>query len=217
VIMILIGPPGAGKGTQSRRIEEAYGVAPLSTGALLRELIASGSELGLQAKLLVEGGNLMPDDVVVELVSERIEDPDCANGFILDGFPRTIAQAEALEVLLREKGLTLDHVVEIKIDDDLLVERLTGRFECGNCREGYHDSYKVPRIEDVCDRCGLSEFTRRADDNEGKVRTRLGVYHQHTKPILPFYEARGILKSVDGSKDLDDVTRQLKEVLSQAE
>ena len=215
--MILIGPPGAGKGTQAKRIEDAFGVVQLSTGAVLRELIASQSELGRKAKALVEGGNLMPDDVMIELVSERIDEPDCDNGFILDGFPRTIAQAEALEILFREKGLSLDHVIEIKLDDDKLVERLTGRYECGGCGEGYHDTYKIPRVEGVCDRCGSKEFTRRADDGEDKVRTRLDVYHQQTKPILPFYRARGILKSVDGSKDLEDVARQLKEVLSAAE
>ncbi len=217
MIMILIGPPGAGKGTQAKRIEEAFGVVQLSTGALLRELIASGSELGLEAKTLVEGGNLMPDDVMVGLVSKRIEEPDCANGFILDGFPRTIAQAEALDVLLRDKGLALDHVIEIKIDDDRLVERLTGRFECGACGEGYHDTYKMPRTENVCDRCESNDFIRRADDGEDRVRTRLAIYHERTRPLLPFYEARGILKSVDGSQDLDDVTRQLNEVMSPAE
>jgi adenylate kinase len=215
--MILIGPPGAGKGTQAKRIEGIFGVVHLSTGALLRELIASGSELGLEAKTLVEGGNLMPDDVMVDLVSKRIDEPDCANGFILDGFPRTIAQAETLDVLLREKGLALDRVIEIHIDDDLLVKRLVGRFECGNCGEGYHDSYKTPRIDNVCDRCGSSDFIRRADDGEDRVRTRLGVYHQQTKPILPFYEARGVLKTVDGSRNPDDVTRQLNEVLSPAD
>lgn len=215
--MILIGPPGAGKGTQAKRIEEAFGIVHLSTGAVVRQLIASGSELGRKTKALVEGGNLMPDDVMVAMVSERIDQPDCANGFILDGFPRTVAQAEALDVLLREKGLSLDHVIEIKLDDDMMVERLTGRFECGNCGEGYHDSYKTPKVEGVCDRCGSDDFIRRADDAEANVRTRIGVYHEQTEPIMPFYGARGILKSVDGSKDLDDVTRQLKEVLSPAE
>jgi adenylate kinase len=214
--MILIGPPGAGKGTQAKRIEEAFGIVQLSTGALLRELIASKSALGLEAKSLVEAGNLMPDDVVVALVSERIEQPDCATGFILDGFPRTLVQAEALDILLREKGLSLDHVIEIKIDADLLVKRLSGRYECGECGEGYHDSYKMPRLEGVCDRCGSNDFTRRADDGEDRVRTRLGVYREQTKPILPYYRARGILKSVDGSKDLDDVTKQLMEVISSA-
>lgn len=215
--MVLIGPPGAGKGTQAKRIEDAYGIVQLSTGAMLRELIASKSKLGRKAKALVEGGNLMPDNVMIDIVSERIDDPDCANGFILDGFPRTIAQAKALDVLFCKKGLSLDHVFEIKLDDDLLVERLAGRFECGECGEGYHDTYKMPRTKGVCDRCGSKDFTRRADDGEDKVRTRLGLYHKQTTPILPFYEARGILKTIDGSKDLDDVTRQLKEALSPAE
>ncbi len=213
MILILIGPPGAGKGTQARVIEETYGIVQLSTGALLRAAIDSGSELGRKAKKVVENGELMPDDVMVSIVSDRIEDPDCKKGFILDGFPRTVAQAEALDVMLAGKGLKLDHVIEIAIDDDLLVDRLTGRFECANCGEGYNDKFKTTAVDGVCDKCGGTEFIRRADDNEEKIRTRLGVYHEQTRPILPYYRERGILESVDGAKDLDDVTQQLKGML----
>lgn len=212
--MILIGPPGAGKGTQASRIEEFLSIGNLSTGALLREAIASNSELGQRAKVLVEGGNFVPDDVMISLVSARIEQPDCENGFILDGFPRTIAQAEALDGMLESRGKKVDAVVEIKTEDDVVVERINGRFACKTCGEGYHRVFKVPAVDGVCDQCGGKEFEQRADDSEEKIRTRLKLYNEETAPILPFYEKRGVLKSVDGTKDLDDVTEQLKEVLA---
>lgn len=212
--MILIGPPGAGKGTQASRIENCLSIGNLSTGALLRDAIASNSVLGQQAKALVEGGSFVPDEVVISLVSDRIEEADCVNGFILDGFPRTIAQAEALDQVLESRGKKIDAVVEIKTEDDVVVERINGRFACKSCGEGYHRAFKVPAVEGVCDACGKTEFVQRADDSEEKIRTRLKLYHEETAPILPFYEKRGILKPVDGSKDLDDVTDQLKEVLS---
>jgi adenylate kinase len=216
VILILIGPPGAGKGTQARVIENAFGIVQLSTGALLRAAIESGSELGRKAKKVVENGELMPDDVMVSIVSDRVDEPDCRNGFILDGFPRTVAQAEALDEMLAGKGLKLDHVVEIGIEDDLLVDRLTGRFECATCGEGYNDKFKKTAADGVCDKCGGTEFIRRADDTEEKIRTRLAIYHEQTRPILPYYRERGILKSVDGAKDLDDVTQQLRGMLAPA-
>ena len=216
MILILIGPPGAGKGTQARVIENAFGIVQLSTGALLRAAIESGSELGRKAKKVVEGGELMPDDVMVSIVSDRVDEPDCRNGFILDGFPRTVAQAEALDEMLAGKGLKLDHVVEIGIEDDLLVDRLTGRFECAKCGEGYNDKFKKTAADGVCDKCGGTEFIRRADDTEEKIRTRLAIYHEQTRPILPYYRERGILKSVDGAKDLDDVTQQLRGMLAPA-
>lgn len=214
--MILVGPPGAGKGTQASRIEEFLSISSLSTGALLRDAIASESELGKQAKGLVEGGNFVPDDIMIGLVSERIAQEDCANGFILDGFPRTLAQAEALDVLLETRDSKLDAVVEIKLDDDIVVERITGRFACKNCDEGYHKLYKLPSVEGVCDVCGGTEFVQRADDSEEKIRTRLALYHEQTAPVLPYYERKGILRSVDGTGDLDDVTEQLKRVLTSA-
>ncbi|NKB59200.1 MAG: adenylate kinase [Alphaproteobacteria bacterium] len=214
MIMILIGPPGAGKGTQASRIEEFLSIGNLSTGALLRDAIASNSKLGKQAKALVEAGNFVPDDVIIGLVSARIEEPDCENGFILDGFPRTSGQAEALDRLLEKRGKKVDVVVEIKTEDDVVVERINGRFACKTCGEGYHKAFKVPAEDGVCDNCGGTEFEQRADDSEEKIRTRLALYHEQTAPILPYYESRGILRSVDGTKDLDDVTEQLKEVLA---
>jgi len=214
VIMILVGPPGAGKGTQASFIEEYLLIGNLSTGALLRDAIASESELGKKAKVLVEGGNFVPDDIMIALVSARTEAADCAKGFILDGFPRTLAQAEALDEMLETRGTKLDAVIEIKLADDVVVERITGRYSCKNCDEGYHKAYKLPAVEGICDNCGGTEFAQRADDSEEKVRTRLALYHEQTAPILPYFEQRGILRSVDGTKDLDNVTDQLKEVLA---
>ena len=216
MIMILIGPPGAGKGTQASLIEEALSIGNLSTGALLRDAIASESDLGNKAKVLVEGGNFVPDDIMIELVAARIDEPDCANGFILDGFPRTRAQAEALDELLEARGSKVAAVIEFELDDDIVVERITGRFSCSNCGEGYHRAHKKPAVEGVCDVCGSKEFVQRADDSEEKIRTRLALYHEQTAPILPYYEQRGIIRSVDGTKDMDDVTEQLKEVLTSA-
>lgn len=213
MIMILIGPPGAGKGTQASRLEELLSIGNLSTGALLRDAIASGSGLGNQAKGLVEAGNLVPDDIMIALVAERIEEPDCQNGFILDGFPRTLAQAEALDRLLAERGQKIDAAIEFKLPDDVVVERIAGRFACSTCGTGYHKLYKLPKVEGVCDVCGGTEFEERADDSEEKIRTRLAHYHEQTAPLLPYYKERKILRSVDGTGDLDEVTEQLKEVL----
>lgn len=214
MIMILVGPPGAGKGTQASRIEEFLSIGNLSTGALLRDAIASESEVGKKAKVLVEAGNFVPDDMMIELVAARIDEQDCKNGFILDGFPRTLAQAEALDELLEARGSKVGAVIEIKIADDIVVERITGRFSCQNCDEGYHKAYKLPAVDGICDICGGTEFVQRADDSEEKIRTRLSLFHEQTKPILPYYRDRGILRSVDGTKDLNDVTEQLKEVLA---
>ncbi len=214
--MIIIGPPGAGKGTQANRIKEFLSIGNLSTGALLRDAIASGSELGKKAKGLVEDGNFVPDDVMIALVSARIEEPDCKTGFILDGFPRTLTQAKALDDLLEERGKQVEMVLEIKTEDDVVVERISGRFSCKTCGEGYHKAYKTPRTDGKCDVCGGSEFELRADDSEEKIRTRLSHYHRQTAPILPHYEKRGILRSVDGTKDLDNVTQEIKEVLASA-
>jgi adenylate kinase len=212
--MVLIGPPGAGKGTQASRMEGYLSVKSLSTGALLRDAIALDNELGRQAKVLVEGGNFVPDDIMIAVVSRRIDQPDCAEGFILDGFPRTVAQAEALDGLLEERDRKVDVVIEIKLADDVVVERISGRFSCRNCGEGYHKAYKLPKVDAVCDVCGGTEFEERADDSEEKIRTRLALYHEQTAPILPYYEKQGILRSVDGTGDLDDVTKRLKEVLA---
>jgi adenylate kinase len=211
--IILLGAPGAGKGTQAKRLEERYRMVQLSTGDMLRAAVASGSELGRQAKEIMDAGELVPDDLVIRMISERIGEPDCAEGFLLDGFPRTTAQAEALDAMLAEKGLKLDAVVQIRVDEEALVERITGRFTCAACGAGYHDKFQRPEIEGVCDNCGGTDFVRRDDDNEETVRKRMDAYRAQTAPILPHYEAQGVLLGVDGMADIDEVTEQLYKVL----
>jgi adenylate kinase len=212
--IILLGPPGAGKGTQAKRLEDRYGLVQLSTGDMLRALVASGAPLGRQAKEIMEAGQLMPDDLMIQMISVRIDQPDCAKGFILDGFPRTVPQAEALDRMLSGKGMKLDHVVEMRVDADALTERITGRYTCAKCGKGYHDKFEKPKAEGVCDVCGSTEFTRRADDNEETVHNRLAAYHRQTAPILPYYRERGILKTVEGMDDIDDVTRNIERSLA---
>ena len=214
--IILLGPPGAGKGTQAKRIEEAYSLIQLSTGDMLRAVVADGSPLGQEAKRIMDAGELMPDGLMIKMISARIDEPDCARGFILDGFPRTTGQAEALDAMLAEKSLQLDAVVEIRVDEEALVERITGRYTCTNCGAGYHDRFQKPAVEGVCDSCGGSAFSRRADDNEATVRSRLEAYRGQTLPILPYYQARGILKTVDGMAAIDNVTEQIQSILGPA-
>ncbi len=214
--VILLGPPGAGKGTQAKRLEKRHNLIQLSTGDMLRAAVASGSDLGKKAKSLMDAGHLVPDDLMIALISDRIDQPDCANGFILDGFPRTTAQAEALDAMLAEKGLKLHSVIEMKVDDDILVDRITGRYTCAKCGAGYHDTFQKPKVPGVCDACGGTEFKRRADDTAETVRTRLATYHAQTAPILPYYRDKGILKAVDGMADIDQVTDQIEAVLGAA-
>ena len=211
--LLLMGPPGAGKGTQSKRLEDAYGVVQLSTGDMLRAAVKSGSDLGQKAKEIMERGDLVPDDLIIDMISARIEEDDCKKGFILDGFPRTVPQAEALTSMLSEKGLSLDHVIELAVDDEAMVKRITGRYTCAKCGQGYHDEFEKPAKEGECDKCGGTEFSRRADDNEETVRNRLDAYHAQTAPILAYYKDQGVLKDVDGMADIDDVTDQLKGVI----
>lgn len=211
--LILLGPPGAGKGTQARKLQDERGLIQLSTGDMLRAAVKSGSEIGKKAKAVMDAGKLVSDDIMISMIEDRIGQPDCKKGFILDGFPRTAAQAEALDAMLSRKGLKLDHVIEMAVDEKALTERVVGRYTCAKCGAGYHGSFHKPKVAGICDVCGGREFTRRADDNAETVRTRLEAYRKQTQPILPYYRAKGILKSVDGMAEIDEVGRQLGVIL----
>jgi adenylate kinase len=214
--VILLGPPGAGKGTQAKRLEERFGLLQLSTGDMLRGAVASGSKLGQQAKKVMDSGKLMPDRVMIQIIAERIALPDCGKGFILDGFPRTQAQAEALDKLLASRGLKLDHVIELKVDEAALIDRITGRFNCTACGAGYHDRHKQLKVAGVCDICGGKAFTRRTDDKAETVRARLEAYGAQTKPILPYYRQRGMLREVDGMADMEQVSQAIERLVNGA-
>jgi len=214
--IVLLGPPGAGKGTQARRLQDEYGLVQLSTGDMLRAAVAAGTPEGRQAKSIMDAGKLVPDELIVAMIADRISQPDVKNGFILDGFPRTVPQAEALDRMLAEKGLKLDHVIEMKVDDQTLIDRISGRFTCAKCGTGYHERHKPTQRPGICDACGSTDFTRRADDNAETMKTRLAAYHAQTAPILPYYQAKGVLKAVDGMAPIDEVTAQLRAILGPA-
>jgi len=211
--LVLLGAPGAGKGTQAKRIEEAFDVVQLSTGDMLRAEAGSGSDIGQQADTLMKAGKLVPDEMIIRLIDARLDRPDCRNGFILDGFPRTLPQASALDGMLTAKGLKLDVVLSIEVDDDAMVERISGRYTCASCGEGYHDSFKKPTVEGVCDVCGQTRFTRRADDNADTVRHRLKAYHTQTEPIIAYYEGSGLVRRIDGMLGIDAVTASVMAAL----
>lgn len=212
--MILLGPPGAGKGTQAKRLSDQRGLVQLSTGDMLRAEVKSGSPLGIEAKKVMDAGQLVSDAIVIEMIDHRIDKPDAAKGFILDGFPRTVAQAEALDAMLARKGRKIDEVIELKVDDKALVERISGRFTCSKCGTGYHDKFHRPKVEGTCDKCGSHDFVRRPDDNAETVKARLVAYHRQTAPILPYYEKKGLLRSVDGMAEMAEVARQIDKVLA---
>ncbi len=214
--LILLGPPGAGKGTQAQALTKSRGLAQLSTGEMLRAAVAAGTEIGRKAKSVMESGALVSDEIVVRIIADRIDEPDCARGFILDGFPRTTAQAEALDRMLADKGLALDGVIEMTVDDSVLVKRITGRYTCAKCGAGYNEQFKPTEVDGICDACGGTEFDRRADDKEDTVRSRLAAYYAQTAPVLPYYRAKGILGQVDGMADMDEVGRQIEALLDAA-
>jgi adenylate kinase len=212
--LILLGPPGAGKGTQAQRIVEKHGIPQLSTGDMLRAAVSAGTEVGKRAKAVMDAGKLVSDDIVIAIVSERIDAPDCANGFILDGFPRTLVQADATQAMLSGKSIELSAVIEIRVDDEILADRIAGRYTCANCGAGYHDENLKPKVEGVCDKCGSTHFKRRPDDNRETVRTRLQAYYKETSPLIGYYHAKGKLHSVDGMGEIDAVTAEIEAILA---
>ena len=211
--IILLGPPGAGKGTQAQRLVDSWGMKQLSTGDMLRAAVKAGTPVGLQAKAVMDAGELVSDEIVSALIGEALDAMPATQGAIFDGYPRTAPQAAALDAILGARRRVLDHVIELEVDEDALVERITGRFTCASCGKGYHDHFDQPEVSGVCDRCGSHEFKRRPDDNEATVRTRMAEYRGKTAPILPIYDARGIVSRVDGMAPMDTVTAAIAEIL----
>jgi len=215
VNIILLGPPGAGKGTQAQRLVERHGMKQLSTGDMLRAAVKAGTPVGLQAKAVMDAGELVSDEIVSALIGDELDAMPSAQGAIFDGYPRTASQAASLDAILDGRGRRLDRVIELAVDEDALVERITGRYTCANCGKGFHDRFEQPAVPGTCDKCGSHEFKRRPDDNEATVRTRMAEYRAKTAPILPIYDARGIVSRVDGMGDMDDVTAGIGAALAE--
>lgn len=215
-VLILLGPPGAGKGTQARMLEDEFGYVQLSTGDLLRAAVAAGSPAGLAAKAVMEAGQLVSDEIVINILRDRLAEPDCAKGVILDGFPRTTVQAEALDDLLGETGQKINAAISLEVDDAAMVERISGRYTCGGCGEGYHDSFKQPAKAGTCDKCGGTEMKRRADDNAETVASRLEAYHAQTAPLIAYYGGKGVLKSTNAMGGIDDIARDMAAIVTTA-
>jgi adenylate kinase len=211
--IILLGPPGAGKGTQAMRLQDIFGMVQLSTGDMLRAAVMAGTPIGLEAKGVMDSGGLVSDAIVTRLINENLDALGDEQGVIFDGYPRTLEQAVSLASLLASHGRSLDHVIELVVDEDELVERIIGRFSCARCGAGYHDRFKLPKVSGVCDVCGGLEFKRRPDDNEATVRTRMAEYRAKTAPILPYYEARGLVRKVDGMASVEAVAHQIDAIL----
>ena len=214
--IILLGPPGAGKGTQAQRLVERHGMKQLSTGDMLRAAVKAGTPVGLQAKAVMDAGELVSDEIVSALIGDELDAMPATQGAIFDGYPRTAAQAASLDAILDSRGRKLDRVIELNVDEDALVVRITGRFTCATCGKGYHDKFERPQVEGTCDKCGGHEFKRRPDDNEATVRTRMAEYRAKTAPILPLYEARGIVARIDGMADIDEVTAAIEQLVAKS-
>lgn len=212
-VLILLGPPGAGKGTQARMLEERFGFVQLSTGDLLRAAVKAGTEAGKTAKSVMESGGLVSDEIVLAILKERLAEPDCANGVVLDGFPRTTAQAEALDLMLNASGQQINAAISLEVDDVKMVLRIAGRFTCGNCGEGYHDTFKAPAVEDTCDKCASTNMIRRADDNAATVMSRLDAYHAQTAPLIDYYKTRNALHGVNAMGEIDAIAGQLSDIV----
>ncbi len=215
-VLILLGPPGAGKGTQARKLEEGFGLVQLSTGDLLRAAVAAGTDAGKAAKAVMEAGDLVSDEIVINILRDRLADADCQQGVILDGFPRTTVQAEALDALLAESGQKINAAVSLEVDDAAMVTRISGRYTCGGCGEGYHDSYKQPAQDGICDNCGGSDMKRRADDNAETVASRLTAYHAQTAPLIAYYDCKGALQSIDAMGEIDGIAQKLGGIVKAA-
>ncbi len=209
-VLILLGPPGAGKGTQARMLEDKFGLVQLSTGDLLRDAVAAGTDAGNAAKAVMEAGDLVSDGIVIDILRDRMAEPDCARGVILDGFPRTTVQAEALDGLLASADQKINAAISLEVEDAEMVTRISGRYTCAGCGEGFHDTFKVPAVEGKCDNCGHTEFKRRADDNAETVASRLAAYHAQTAPLIDYYQAQGVLKGIDAMGQIDDIARDLQ-------